>query len=79
MSVLVIKNLPEALHLRLKARAKRNHRSLTKEAIAILEAGTGGAEPSTDALDQLAEAGKELLERGVDFTTWAAQSRDAWR
>lgn len=37
MSTLVIKNLPEELHMRLRAQAHRNHRSLTKEAITMLE------------------------------------------
>ena len=39
MSTLVIKNLPEQLHERLKALAERNHRSVTKEAIRLLESG----------------------------------------
>lgn len=39
MSTLVIKNLPEQLHKRLKALAERNHRSVTKEAIRLLESG----------------------------------------
>lgn len=39
MSALVIKNLPDHLHVQLKLQAQRNHRSLTKEAIQILEAG----------------------------------------
>ena len=37
MSTLVVKNLPEQLHTQLKLRAQRNHRSLTKEAIALIE------------------------------------------
>jgi len=37
MSTLVVKNLPEQLHAQLKLRARRNHRSLTKEAIALIE------------------------------------------
>ncbi len=39
MSTLVIKNLPEQLHQRLKAQAERNRRSVTKEAIRLLESG----------------------------------------
>ncbi len=39
MSTLVIKNLPNQLHERLKAQAERNHRSVTKEAIRLLESG----------------------------------------
>ena len=33
MSTLVIKNLPEDLHARLKEQAERNRRSVTKEAV----------------------------------------------
>ena len=39
MSTLVVKNLPEALHEQLRERAVRNHRSITKEAIVLLEKG----------------------------------------
>lgn len=41
MTSLVIKHLPEELHSKLKAQAKRHHRSMTKEAIALLEQGLG--------------------------------------
>lgn len=37
MSTLVVKNLPDNLHEALKARARRNHRSLNKEAASIIE------------------------------------------
>ena len=36
MSTLVVKNLPDDLHERLRERAQRNHRSVTKEAIVLL-------------------------------------------
>ena len=39
MSTLVVKNVPDALHDRLRERAQRNHRSVTKEAIVLLEQG----------------------------------------
>ena len=39
MSALVIKNLPNHLHAQLKQQAQRNHRSLTKEAILLIETG----------------------------------------
>lgn len=45
MSALVIKNLPDHLHQQLKLQAQRNHRSLTKEAIQLLEAGLAGGTP----------------------------------
>ncbi|MDZ7685694.1 MAG: Arc family DNA-binding protein [Gammaproteobacteria bacterium] len=37
MASLVIKNLPEDLHAKLKARATQQHRSMTREAILLLE------------------------------------------
>ncbi|NNE63217.1 MAG: Arc family DNA-binding protein [Gammaproteobacteria bacterium] len=41
MPSLVIKNLPEELHVKLKEQAARHHRSMTREAIAILSDGVG--------------------------------------
>lgn len=43
MTALVIKNLPSDVLIRLKERAKANHRSLTKEAIVLLSSGVGQA------------------------------------
>ena len=37
MSALLIKNMPPPLHERLRQRAVRHHRSMNREAIAILE------------------------------------------
>lgn len=37
MSTLVIKNFADDLHVRLKAQAERNRRSVTKEVISIIE------------------------------------------
>ena len=39
MSTLVVKNLPDDLHDRMRERASRNRRSVAQEAIHILEAG----------------------------------------
>lgn len=39
MASLVIKNLPPELHNRLKKEALKAHRSMTKEAIYLMEAG----------------------------------------
>ncbi len=41
MSTLVIKNLPEELHARLKEQAQRHHRSVTKEVVSLIESGLG--------------------------------------
>jgi plasmid stability protein len=43
MAALVIKNLPGHLHAKLKLQAQRNHRSLTKEALILLERGIAQA------------------------------------
>ena len=37
MSTIVIKNVPDDLHARLKDRAQRNRRSLTKELLTMIE------------------------------------------
>lgn len=39
MSTLVIKNLPDGLHARLKEQAQRNHRSVTEEVVSLIESG----------------------------------------
>jgi plasmid stability protein len=36
MSTLTLRNLPDDVHARLKERAKRNHRSVNQEIVAIL-------------------------------------------
>ena len=60
---LTLKNLPEALHARLVAAAKRHRRSLNSEAILCLEAGLG--EPSLTVEQQLGEI-RALRDRLVE-------------
>jgi len=50
---LTLKNLPDDLHARLSAAAKRHRRSLNNEAIVCLEAGLGV--PSLSVDEELAE------------------------
>ncbi len=45
MAALLIKNLPSALHESLRTRAERNHRSMTKEVITIIEHALGKGDP----------------------------------
>ena len=45
---ITLKNLPDALHARLAAAAKRHRRSLNNEAIVCLETGLGTANPSEE-------------------------------
>ena len=39
MATLVVKNLPEQLHERLRTQAQLHHRSVTKEVVALIEQG----------------------------------------
>ena len=41
MASLLIRNLPPELHRRLKEQAARHHRSMTREAIALIEEALG--------------------------------------
>lgn len=45
----VIKDLPKGLHRRLKARAARHRRSMTKEALALLEQALAARPPQAHA------------------------------
>lgn len=45
---ITLKNLPDALHARLAAAAKRHRRSLNNEAIVCLETGLGTANQSVE-------------------------------
>lgn len=49
MPTLVIKDLPAQLHRRLKEEAKKAHRSMTREAIYLLEAGLNEAKSLVEA------------------------------
>lgn len=53
MSTLVVKNLPEQLHERLKVQAQQHHRSITKEAIALIEQGLLAPRASTSGAEAL--------------------------
>jgi len=57
---LSVKNVPEALAERLRQRAKRNHRSLQGELLAILEEANGGSSRGTVTIEELMERGKAL-------------------
>jgi plasmid stability protein len=49
MAALLIKNLPESLHRRLKAEASRNRRSMAKEVLMLLDRGLSGQSPPPPA------------------------------
>lgn len=51
MSALLIKDFPPELHRKLKEEAARNHRSMTRQALALLEQALSG--PERNAADFL--------------------------
>jgi plasmid stability protein len=55
MATLVIKNLPEGLHARLKLRAEQHRRSLTKEALELIESGLAAGTGRTGPLPEPVE------------------------
>ncbi len=76
MATLTLKNLPDDLHRRLKARAERNHRSLNREAIRLLEQAVAlDPEPSADEAWARAEAvRRRLAGEGVRITAEEVQA-----
>lgn len=75
MAILNIKNLPDDLYARLKARAEQQHRSVAQEVTHILDQVLGGAEPLS-ILD-LQGLGKSAWS-GVDAAAHVSAERDSW-
>jgi len=75
MATLIVKNLPDRLYRKLKARAKREHRSVTQEIRALLTEALDSAAPLS--ILQLQGLGKELW-RDIDAKTHVAQERTGW-
>lgn len=72
---LSIKNVPEDVLLRLRSRAKQNHRSLQGELLAILEEAV---QPNCLSIDEAARRIEELgLKTGDQSTKWIRRLRDA--
>lgn len=70
-----VKNVPDDLMEKLRARAKRNHRSLQGELVSILEEAT---RPSSISLDEADRRVKSLnLRTGDEATAWVRELRDA--
>lgn len=76
MATLNVKNLPDALYRKLKARARRERRSVAQEVTVLLTAALEPA-PALSILE-LRGLGKELW-RGVDAEAHVASERAAWR
>jgi len=76
MATLNIKNLPDGLYRKLKARAKRERRSVAQEVTVLL---TQALEPGeTHSILELRGLGKELW-RDIDASRHVESERAAWR
>lgn len=75
MATLNIKNMPEGLYKKLKARAKRENRSLSQEVTHILSEAV--EEPEKLSIMGLEGLGKEIWE-GIDPAKYIAELRDEW-
>lgn len=75
MAILNIKNLPDALYDKLKARAERERRSITQEVTHILSAAL--EEPDALAITDLRGLGRDLW-ADVDAAEHVARERRAW-
>jgi plasmid stability protein len=76
MATLNVKNLPDALYRQLKARAKRERRSVAQEVTLLL---TKALEPPAAlSILELRGLGKELW-RDIDAASHVASERAAWR
>ncbi|HXV59787.1 MAG TPA: hypothetical protein VEK15_03770 [Vicinamibacteria bacterium] len=75
MATLNIKNVPEKLYARLKARARSERRSISQEVLRILEEATRPGE--TVSILELRGLGKELW-KGIDPAIHVDEERGSW-
>ena len=75
VATLNVKNLPDALYEKLKARARRERRSVAQEVTVLLSAALDPAAPLS--IMELRGLGKELWQ-GVDATAHVEAERAAW-
>ena len=84
---LSVKNVPDALADRLRARAERNRRSLQREMLSILEAAVDErapaallppAPPRTLSIEEVAARARELFPHGTTSSVaWIRAMRDS--
>lgn len=73
MSTLVIKNLPEDLHARLREQAERNRRSVTMEVITLIERGVTHKRVPPTLSPPIRLKGGPISDR--DIETWKKRGR----
>jgi plasmid stability protein len=76
MATLNVKHLPDALYRKLKARAKRERRSVAQEVVILLEQAL--EPPAALSILKLRGLGKELW-RDSDASSYVAGKRAGWR
>lgn len=74
---LSVKRVPDEIAERLRARAKRNHRSLQGELRAILEGAAQGADQTSLRVDVVREGGPHLVEPARGSRVIAPHSESA--
>lgn len=75
MAILNIKSLPDPLYRKLKARAKRNHRSVAQEVTVILEQAV--LRDDSVSLMDLRGLGKDVW-NAVDALAYVDEERSTW-
>jgi plasmid stability protein len=75
VATLNVKNLPDTLYKKLKARAKAERRSVAQEVTVLL--GAALAEPKKLSILDLQGLGKEIW-KGIDAAEYVARERDSW-
>jgi plasmid stability protein len=75
VATLNVKNLPDPLYKKLKARAKAERRSVAQEVTVLL--GEALAEPKKLSILDLQGLGKEIW-KGIDAAEYVARERDSW-
>jgi plasmid stability protein len=76
MATLNIKNLPDGLYRKLKARAKKQNRSLSQEVTRILSSAV--EEQEKLSVMDLEGLGKEIW-TGVDTSKYIDEMRSSWK
>lgn len=74
MSTLVIKNLPDNLHARLKDQAERHRRSVTKEVVTLIERGLAPSRVAPVLPPPIKLKGGPLTTKEIE--AWTAEGRD---
>ena len=73
MATITLKNVPRAIHLNIKKRAERNHRSINGEIISCLEKILGLCEDEADSL--LAKV--ENVQKNIKFVVSKKEIQEA--